>query len=353
MIRRILVAFLALGCAVACGCVLASPVLADEDLLTRARRLFEPIPLTPPALPGNPATPEKLELGKMLYFEPRLSASHAISCNSCHNLGLGGADAESTSIGHHWQRGGRNSPTVFNSVFNLAQFWDGRAKDLEEQAGGPMVNPVEMASPQAHLAEQLKGIPGYGDAFAKAFPGESDPITLPNMQKAIALFEATLLTPNAPFDRFLKGDANALSPVEKEGLALFMADKSCADCHNGVNIGGGMYAPFGVVIKPGVEYRPETDKGRITVTKDKDDENVYKVPTLRNITLTAPYFHTGQVWDLRQAVALMGASQLGNQLSDEEIDKITAFLGALTGDQPKVTYPVLPPNVATTPRPEL
>ena len=274
----------------------------------------------------------------MLYFDPRLSASHAISCNSCHNIGLGGADAEPTSIGHRWQHGGRNAPTVFNAVFNKAQFWDGRAKDLEQQAGGPMVNPVEMASPEPHVAEQLKGIPGYRDAFAKAFPGEPDPITLGNVQKAIAVFEATLITPNAPFDRFLKGEANALSPTQKEGLALFM-DKGCAACHNGINVGGGMYAPFGVVEKPGAEFLPPADKGRFMVTKTPSDEYVFKVPTLRNIALTAPYFHTGQAWDLRQAVAVMGASQLGTQLTSDDVDKITAFLDSLTGEQPKVTYP--------------
>ena len=182
--------------------VLSVPALAQDDLMARARQQFQPIPTTPPELPGNPATPAKVALGKMLYFDPRLSASHTISCSSCHNIGLGGADAEPTSLGHRWQHGGRNAPTVLNAVFNKAQFWDGRAKDLEQQAGGPMVNPVEMASPAAHVAEQLKGIPGYGDAFAKAFPGESDPITLANAQKAIAVFEATLITPNAPLRPF-------------------------------------------------------------------------------------------------------------------------------------------------------
>src|SRR5512146_1897143 len=186
----------------------SSSIFAADTLMTTAQAKFKPIPTTPPALPGNPATPAKVELGKMLYFDPRLSASHAISCNSCRSIGLGGADAESTSIGHRWQRGGRNAPTVFNAVFNKAQFWDGRAKDLEQQAGGPIVNPVEMASPTAHVAEQIKGTPGYRDAFAKAFPGESDPITLANMQKAIAVFEATLITPNGPFDRFLRGKSD-------------------------------------------------------------------------------------------------------------------------------------------------
>ena len=337
--------------ALALGCCLAAPAMAQDDLMARAKQQLQPIPLTPPVLPGNPASAAKVELGKMLYFDPRLSASHAISCNSCHNIGLGGADAEPTSLGHRWQHGGRNSPTVFNAVFNTAQFWDGRAKDLEEQAGGPMANPLEMASPTAHVAEQLKGIPGYRDVFAKAFPGESDPITLANAQKAIAVFEATLITPNSPFDLFLKGDGNALSGMQKEGLALFM-DKGCASCHNGVNVGGGMYAPFGVAEKPGANFLPPADKGRFMVTKTPSDEYVFKVPTLRNIVLTAPYFHTGQAWDLRQAVAIMGTSQLGVQLTDDEIDKITAFLGSLTGEQPKVIYPILPPSGAGTPQPE-
>ena len=195
------------------GCLFTSTALAQDDLLARARQQFEPVPTAAPELPGNAATSAKIELGKMLYFDPRLSAIHAISCSSCHNIGLGGADAAPTSLGHRWQHGGRNAPTVLNAVFNKAQFWDGRAKDLEQQAGGPMVNPIEMASPEPHVAEQLKGIPGYGDPFAKAFPGESDPITLANAQKAIATFEATLITPNAPFDRFLRGE----EPTMAEG----------------------------------------------------------------------------------------------------------------------------------------
>jgi cytochrome c peroxidase len=324
---------------------------AADDLMTAAQNQFKPIPLTPTVLPNNPATPAKIELGKMLFFDPRLSASHAISCNSCHNMGLAGADAEETSIGHKWQRGGRNAPTVLNAVFNTAQFWDGRAKDLEEQAGGPMVNPVEMASPKEHLAEQLAAIPGYVAAFKSAFPGEANSLTLPNAQKAIAVFEATLTTPNAPFDKYLRGDAAALSPTQKDGLQLFM-NKGCVACHNGMNVGGGMYAPFGVVEKPGADLLPPQDKGRFMVTKTAADEYVFRAPTLRNIALTAPYFHTGRAWDLRQAVGVMGSSQLGAQLTTDEIDKIVAFLQTLTGDQPKVVYPTLPPSVAATPRPE-
>ena len=324
---------------------------AADELMTAAQAQFKPIPTTPPALPGNEATAPKVSLGKMLYFDPRLSASHAISCNSCHNLGMAGVDSEETSIGHRWQRGGRNAPTVLNAVYNTAQFWDGRAKDLEEQAGGPMVNPVEMASPKDHVDEQLNAIPGYVAAFKAAFPGEANPVSLANAQKAIAVFEATLITPNAPFDKYLRGDAAALSQTQKAGLELFM-NKGCAGCHGGMNVGGNLYAPFGVVEKPGADLLPPADKGRFMVSKTPGDEYVFRSPTLRNIALTAPYFHTGRAWDLRQAVGVMGSSQLGTQLSDVEIDRIASFLESLTGDQPQVVYPTLPPSVLATPRPQ-
>ncbi len=333
------------------GCLAASPMPVKQNLMAEARKHFSPLPLTPPSLPGNEATPSKVALGKMLFFDPRLSASHAISCNSCHNVGLGGVDGESTSLGHRWQHGGRNAPTVFNAVFNKAQFWDGRAKDLEQQAGGPMMNPVEMASPEAHVAVQLNGIPGYRALFAKAFPGEREPVTLANAQKAIAVFEVSLITPNAPFDRFLRGQANALSVKQKEGLALFM-EKGCSNCHNGINVGAGMYAPFGVAEKPDAKFLPPDDKGRFAVTKTASDEYAYKVPTLRNIALTAPYFHTGVSWDLREAVGVMGTSQLGIRMKDDEIDKIADFLDSLTGEQPKLVYPILPPSEARTSRPQ-
>ena len=333
------------------GLGFSAMAVGADDLMVSAQSLFKPIPLEPPAIPGIAATPARVELGKMLYFDPRISASHTISCNSCHNVGLGGVDGEETSVGHSWQRGGRNAPTVFNAVFETAQFWDGRAKDLEEQAGGPMVNPIEMASPKAHVAEQLAAIPGYVTAFKSAFPGESAPVTLANAQKAIAVFEATLITPNAPFDKYLKGDASALTAPQKQGLQLFI-NKGCAACHNGIGVGGGRYAPFGVVEKPGAELLPPADKGRFAVTKTAGDEYVFKVPSLRNIALTAPYFHTGRAWDLRQAVDVMGASQLGVTLNPGDTDSITAFLDTLTGEQPRIVHPILPPSVASTPRPQ-
>lgn len=335
-----------------CGAVMfAAPAVAADELVKASRELFEPIPIQPPELEGNPSTPEKLELGKMLYFDPRLSESHTISCNSCHIVGLGGVDMLETSVGHRWQKGGRNAPTVLNSVFNTAQFWDGRAADLQDQAGGPMINPIEMASTHDHVVEMLQAIPSYSDKFATAYPGEAMPITFDNVVKAIAVFEASLITPNAPFDRYLNGDSAALTATQKEGLQLFI-DKGCASCHNGINVGGEMYAPFGVVENPGADFLPPEDQGRFAVTKSVDDEYVYKVPTLRNIDRTPPYFHTGRSWDLRQAVAVMGVSQLGAELTEEEIDKITAFLASLTGEQPDVTYPILPPSVADTPRPK-
>jgi cytochrome c peroxidase len=237
-------------------------------------------------------------------------------------------------------------------VFNRAQFWDGRAADLKEQAGGPIQNPIEMGITSKHAVEMLKSIPGYKKVFAAAFPGQADPITMDNATQAIADFEATLLTPNAPFDKYLRGDANALSAEQKEGLQLFM-DKGCGSCHSGVNVGGAMYAPFGVVEKPGGDLLPPDDKGRFMLTKTPSDEYVFKVPTLRNSDLTPPYVHSGKSWDLRQAVAVMGSSQLGVKLADEETTKIVAFLHALTGEQPQVVYPILPPSTGATLRPEM
>lgn len=329
----------------------SAPAWPQSALMKQAQGLFKPLPTQPPALPDNAASPAKVTLGKMLYFDPRLSESHAISCNSCHMIGMGGVDLQETSLGHRWQHGGRNAPTVYNAVFDVAQFWDGRAKDLEQQAGGPLVNPVEMDTTPEHAVEQLKGIPGYDALFTKAFPGEPDALTFENIRRAIAVFEATLITPDAPFDRYLRGDASALDVSQTAGLKIFI-DKGCAGCHGGINVGGGMYAPFGVVERPGADILPPEDKGRFAVTKTVSDTYVFRVPSLRNVALTPPYFHSGKVWDLRQAVAIMGSSQLGAQLTDAEVDHVTAFLGSLTGRQPQVTLPTLPASGAKTPRPK-
>lgn len=323
----------------------------SDKLILQARDQFKPIPLNPASIEGVTSSPALVALGKALFFDPRLSATHSISCASCHNPGLGGADNSPTSAGFHGERGGRNSPTVLNAAYNFVQFWDGRAKDLVEQAGGPLVNPVEMASPQKHVTEQLIALPGYAALFKAAFPNDGNPISLINAQKAIAVFEATLTTPNAPFDKFLRGDAAALDAAQKEGLSLFMS-KGCTACHSGTNVGGGMYQKFGVVADPGAAYRPPADKGRGAITKNPAEDYFYKVPTLRNITLTAPYFHTGSEPDLAKAIEVMGKSQLGQQLSGDEIAKIQAFLGSLTGEQPRIEIPQLPASSAKSPPPD-
>jgi cytochrome c peroxidase len=260
-------------------------------------------------------------------------------------------DALPTSIGHKWQKGGRNAPTVLDAVFNMAQFWDGRAEDLKAQAGGPIQNPIEMGITHEHAIEMLRAIPGYAKLFAAAYPDQTDAITMPNVVTAISAFEATLITPNAPFDKYLRDDETALSAEQEEGLKLFI-DMRCATCHSGVNVGGQMYAPFGVVEKPGADILPPNDKGQFAVTKTASDEYVFRVPPLRNIELTAPYFHSGRVWDLSQAVGIMATDQLGKTLTSADTAKIVAFLKSLTGEQPQVTYPILPPSVANTPQPQ-
>jgi cytochrome c peroxidase len=333
-------------------CFSASGAWAADSTLKKAERIFKPIPEKAPALAGNPATRPKFELGKMLFFDPRLSSSYLISCNTCHNVGLGGVDLQETSIGHGWQKGPRNAPTVLNAVFNIAQFWDGRAADLAAQAKGPIQASVEMNNKPERAIETLKSIPGYPPLFRKAFPGKKDPVTFDNVTKAIEVFEATMVTPDSPFDRYLKGNRKALTAREEKGLALFM-EKGCSSCHNGVNVGGAGYFPFGVLEAPDASIRPPGDLGRFKVTNTSSDKYVFKAPTLRNIALTPPYFHSGKVWKLKDAVAIMGSSQLGIKLNAADDETIVAFLHTLTGKQPKVEYPDLPPGSDTTPLPSL
>ena len=319
---------------------------------TQAAALFKIVPAEAPELPDNELTDERVELGKMLYFEPRLSSSWLISCNTCHNLSLGGIDLMETSIGHGWQKGPRNAPTVLNAVYNLAQFWDGRAADLEEQAKGPVQASVEMASDPERAEQTLRSIPEYRELFALAFPDETDPVTFDNMAKAIEAFEATLVTPGSPFDLWLAGDDAAMTAAQVEGLETFVS-KGCTGCHAGVNFGGQGYFAFGVVQAPTDEIRPPEDLGRFAVTSTAADEYVFKSPSLRNIELTAPYFHSGKVWGLDEAVAVMGSAQLGAVLTPAEIGAITDFLEALTGNQPIVEYPILPAHTADTPLPDV
>ncbi|MCL4065279.1 cytochrome-c peroxidase [Pseudomonas sp. GX19020] len=320
-----------------------------ETLRDLALETFRALPSTVPAIAGNPSTPAKLDLGKALFFDPRLSASGVFSCYSCHNLTTGGDDNMETSVGHGWQKGPRNAPTVLNAVLNEAQFWDGRADDLAAQAKGPVQAGVEMANTPDNVIATLGSMPQYVTWFDAAFPDDAEPLSFDNMAKAIEVFEATLITP-APFDAWLNGDDAAMTADQLAGLQLFM-DKGCASCHSGVNVGGHGYYPFGLIEKPGAEILPPDDKGRFAVTATVDDEYVFRAAPLRNIALTAPYFHSGKVWDLRVAVEIMAESQLGEALHPEETTQIVAFLDSLTGTMPQVVLPVLPAETATTPHP--
>jgi len=332
---------------------LGSTAMAAEpnaaELRQLANNLFKPIPTADVVVKEKGLTPEQIELGQWLFFEPRLSKSHIIACNTCHSVGTAGADNIPTSVGHGWQHGPRNSPTVLNAVFNAAQFWDGRAADLAEQAKGPVQASVEMNATPQHVEDTLRSIPQYVEKFAAAFPKDKDPVSFDNMAKAIEAFESTLVTPNSRMDQFLLGK-DTLNGQELTGLKLFI-DKGCIACHSGVNFGGQNYYPFGLVKRPGADVLPEGDRGRFDVTKTASDEYVFRAGPLRNIALTAPYFHSGEVWSLEEAVALMGSSQLGTELNNDEVKAITAFLHTLTGDQPKVEYPILPPSTKDTPKP--
>ncbi len=292
----------------------ATPLAQADALHDQASALFKPIPEQVTELRGQPISEQQRELGKKLFFDPRLSRSHVLSCNTCHNVGTGGADNVPTSVGHGWQKGPRNSPTVFNAVFNAAQFWDGRAKDLGEQAKGPIQNSVEMHSTPQLVEQTLGSIPEYVDAFRKAFPKAGKPVSFDNMALAIEAYEATLVTPDSPFDLYLKGDDKALDAQQKKGLKAFM-DSGCSACHNGINLGGQAYFPFGLVKKPDASVLPSGDKGRFAVTKTQSDEYVFRAAPLRNVALTAPYFHSGQVWELKDAVAIMGNALLWSNLN--------------------------------------
>jgi len=286
----------------------------------------------------------------MLFFDPRLSSSQLVSCNSCHNLALGGMDRQEASIGHGWQTGPRNAPTVLNAIFNIAYFWDGRARNLAEQAAGPLQSPIEMASSDPAICKVLISIPEYVRLFEEAFPDSDEPICFYNSRKAIEAFEVTLLTPDAPFDLYLKGDEQALTEPAKKGLALFI-DKGCAKCHMSMNIGGNGYYEFGAVKKPDPKYLPTNDIGRRAVLGTIEKKYVFKAPSLRNVALTPPYFHSGTAWKLQEAVSVMAESQLGVILRKPELETIIAFLNSLTGRQPEISYPILPPSTEKTPRP--
>ena len=320
--------------------------VSDEDkaLLERAQATFKPLPDLAEMQKVRPFTEEQVKLGQQLWYENRLSKGNTVSCNSCHNLATAGVDNMPTSAGHKSQFGARNSPTALNAALLGSQFWDGRAADVEEQAGGPLLNPVEMANAtEADAAAKIAGIPEYQEKFKAAFP-EDGAVSFKNITAALGAFERTLLTPTR-WDDYLKGNVSALSEQERKGVRAFM-DNGCMSCHSGVNLGGTMFQKFGLVDGPYWKHidDPKHDKGRADVTKKAEDEFFFRVPGLRNVERTYPYFHNGSVWELDKAVNIMAKAQLGKTLAPEDTENIVAFLKALSGNVPESarTMPELP-----------
>ncbi len=321
-----------------------APAFDRGALRAQAAAIFGVLPAEA-SNPENAITPAKVALGRILYYEPRLSKNHDISCNTCHLLDRHGVDGLPTSTGHRDQRGGRNAPTVYNAALHIAQFWDGRAADVEEQAKGPILNPIEMAMPsEKAVVAVVDSIPGYAPLFAGAFPEDANPISYDNMARAIGAFERKLLTPS-PLDTFIAGDDNALSDEQLVGLDAFVSS-GCTTCHQGVGIGGGLYQKLGV-IKP----YPTEDPGRMEVTGNEADKRVFKVPSLRNIAKTGPYLHDGSIQELDEMIRIMAEYQLGIPVDDAQVSAIQAFLEALTGavDAELIAMPELPPSGPDTP----
>ncbi|MCP1660273.1 cytochrome-c peroxidase [Neisseria perflava] len=316
----------------------------DQDLLKRAQAIFKPLPDAAEMQKLRPFTEEQVKLGHQLWYEPRLSKGNTVSCNSCHNLASAGVDNLPTSQGHKGAFGGRNSPTALNAATLGMQFWDGRAADVEEQAGGPLLNPVEMANDSEEAAvAKIANIPEYQAMFKTAFP-QDGAVSFKNITTALGAFERTLLTPTK-WDDYLKGNVNALSEKERKGVRAFM-DNGCIACHTGMNLGGNSFQKFGLVQGPYWKFieDPKHDKGRADVTKKAEDEFFFRVPGLRNVAKTYPYFHNGSVWELDKVVKIMGQAQLGKDLPQEDVDNIVAFLNALSGSVPEKarTMPELP-----------
>ena len=324
---------------------------ADVTVNKAMLGLFQPIAEVAEN-PDNPLTEAKIDLGRMLYYDTRLSADRSVSCNTCHDLASFGDDGLPVSAGIGGQKGGRSAPTVYNAAIHIAQFWDGREPDVERQAMGPPLADIEMGmTDAAHVASVLKTIPGYVELFTKAFPGEDDPVTFENVGKAIGAFERKLMTPS-PFDAYLKGDEDALTNEQKAGLNEFLA-VGCMTCHNGMGIGGHMYQKVGLVHP---WDPPLKDMGRFEATKNEAEKGMFKVPSLRNITETAPYFHNGAVDNLKYAVEKMAyyqlGKQVGNEITHEQIESIVTFLGALKGKIPEeyIKKPELPADGPDTPK---
>ncbi|MBE9516240.1 MAG: cytochrome-c peroxidase [Proteobacteria bacterium] len=317
---------------------------------------WQALPEKAPAPKDNPTTAAKVELGKMLFMDPRFSSTGTVSCNSCHNVMAGGEDNRPVSMGVHGKTGGRSAPTVWNSAFHATQFWDGRAASLEEQAKGPVANPIEMGMKSVETAmDRVRAIPGYRAYFVKAF-GKKNPMTVDNAAKAVAAFERTLITPNSAYDKYVKGSKKALNKQQQRGMKKF-AEAGCASRHSGAAFNGQdvaanrtsfMRFPTFANNKYTKQYKLNADKGRQDVTKKTADANMFRVPTLRNIAMTAPYFHNGAVATLDEAVRVMARTQLNKDLSKKDVADIAAFLNALTGEFPEITMPRLPATPGKT-----
>jgi cytochrome c peroxidase len=347
MSKRRWVGIVTVGVALVAGAAGARSGPAVTVDATRLR-VFEALPASMDSA-SNQITESKVVLGRMLYYEPRLSKGQDISCNTCHALTAYGAEEEAVSTGHKGQKGTRNAPTVYNAAGHFAQFWDGRSPTVEEQAKGPILNPVEMAmTDQTRAIAVLKSMPEYVKAFRTAFPGEKDPVTYDNVGKAIGAFERRLVT-NSRWDKFLRGDRAALTDPEKAGLDRYL-DVGCQACHSGIYLGGSMFQKLGAV-KP---WKAANDLGRFAVTKQDADKMFFKVPTLRNVEKTGPYYHDGSVLTLEEAVSRMGEHQLGRQLGAGDVASIVTFLKALTGELPAeyIKAPALPKSTARTPKPD-
>ena len=332
--------------------ILVAGLLAGAAVGAQGAVQWQPLPSAAPAPPDNPTTPAKIELGKMLFFDPRLSSTGTVSCFSCHNIMEGGDDHRPVSIGVEAQRGGRNAPTVFNAAFLSVQFWDGRAPTLEDQDKGPPANPIEMGMKGlTEVIYRIQLIPGYRPYFERAF-GAGDVVTMDNASKAIAAYERTLITPGSAYDRYVQGDHAALTAQQIRGMNAFAA-VGCASCHQGPNfsgpalpIGQGFFMKFPVYPQsPYVaKYDLMKDQGRYEVTHNPADRNVWRVPGLRNLAYTAPYMHNGSVKSLPEAVRVMASAQLNRKLTDQQVGDISAFLQSMTGPFPDQTMPRLPPT---------
>ena len=330
--------------------ILAGSVFVLTAVISmQAGAAWQALPEVAPAPGNNPTTTAKVTLGKMLFMDPRFSSTGTVSCNSCHNVMEGGDDSRTFSMGVHGKIGGRNAPTVWNSAFHSVQFWDGRAELLEDQAKGPVTNPVEMGVSEIEQAmDKVRAIPGYKPYFDDAFGKDS--MTVENAAKAVAAFERTLITPNSAYDKYVKGDKKAMTAQQVRGMGTF-ASSGCTSCHSGaafngpkMEFGQGFYTKFPTFADDAYtkKYDLTADKGRESATGKVADAHMYRVPTLRNITDTAPYFHNGSVNDLSEAVRIMAKLQLNKALSDADVKDIVAFLAALTGEYPEITMPRLP-----------